>query len=147
MFVAAHSGVGLRFFSDTPVLSASLPRFLFAKPDLLKSATWGNAWHPFWKAANQLFSTHFKHTAGMRRHPMSTKKSQECVSQTSSLASQCPFSMWLWSVASVFFKVHEKAELLGVSAEHLQELPFASPRATLFCLLFSSFVCAFSVTF
>ena len=73
-----------------------------------------------WKAANQLFSTHFKHTAGIQATPVDARKNiRVCITDKLSGFTMHLFKIVLERGVHVF-KLREKAELPGVSAEHLQ---------------------------
>ena len=77
---------------------------------------------PLWKSANQLLSTHFKNTGGIQATPVfDGKNARVCIT-----AKLSGFTMLLLKVVMELgvhvFKVHEEAELPGISEEDLQEL-------------------------
>ena len=91
-FVAAHSGVGLRFSPDNPLAVRKFAEVLSAKPGPLKSARWRNDWSHHGRRLISSSPPTSSARLRSRRHQFSLEKTQGCASQTSSLASQYPFS-------------------------------------------------------
>ena len=64
-------------------------------PDRGMSARQGIFLAHYWKAANQLITSHFQRRVSLR-HASSTERMPECASQTGCLGSPCRFSKWSW---------------------------------------------------